>query len=165
MNIILCGFMGCGKTTVSKQLHELLSDKFSVVDTDLLIEKKLNMKIKDIFKEKGEDFFRQAEYEVCKELSKKDNQIISTGGGALTFERNAEVLKKNGIIIFLDASFETVCERIGHDSSRPLFKDKTSAKKLYDSRKSIYSAVCDFKTDADEDVYTVSQEILKKINV
>lgn len=164
MNIILCGFMGCGKTTVSKQLHKLLSDKFSVVDTDLLIEQKFNMQIKDIFKTKGEDFFRQAEYEICKELSEKDNLIVSTGGGALTFARNSELLKKNGKVFFLDASFETICARIGDDNSRPLFKDKENAKKLYDSRKDTYSAVCDFKTNADKDVFSAAKDILEKIN-
>ena len=77
------------------------------------------------------------------------NCVISTGGGALTFERNAEALRKGGKIVFLDASFDVICERIGLSKNRPLFEDKEKAKQLYDERKEKYFAAADYVIDGD----------------
>ncbi len=77
------------------------------------------------------------------------NCVVSTGGGALTFARNAEVLKKSGKIVFLDASFDVICDRIGNSNNRPLFRDREKAYELYTERKSKYLSAADYVVDGD----------------
>ena len=146
-NIVLCGFMGCGKTVVGKELAKIMGRKF--IDTDELIEKEQGIAIKAIFAARGEDYFRELEYEACKKVSEMKNCVISTGGGALTFERNAAALKEGGKIVFLDASFDVICERIGNSNNRPLFEDREKARQLYDERKTKYLAAADYVIDGD----------------
>ena len=122
MNIVLCGFMGSGKTVVGNELSKIMGRKF--VDTDELIEQEQGVAVKAIFAAHGEDYFRDLEFECCKKVSEMKNCVVSTGGGALTFARNAEVLKKSGKIVFLDASFDVICDRIGNSNNRPLFRDR-----------------------------------------
>lgn len=141
-NIILCGFMGSGKTIVGGELAKIMGRKF--VDTDELIESEQGVAIKAIFATHGEDYFRDLEWECCKNVALLKNCIVSTGGGAVTFERNVEALKQGGKIVFLDADFEVICERIGNSKTRPLFQDKEKAKALYDERKSKYLKAADF---------------------
>ena len=146
-NIVLCGFMGSGKTVVGKELAKIMGRKF--IDTDELIEKEQGMAIKAIFAARGEEYFRDLEFEACKKTAEMKNCVISTGGGALTFERNAAALKKGGRIVFLDASFDTICRRIGSSNTRPLFEDLEKAKQLYDERKEKYMAAADYTIDGD----------------
>ena len=124
MNIVLCGFMGSGKTVVGNELSKIMGRKF--VDTDELIEQEQGVAVKAIFAAHGEDYFRDLEFECCRKVSEMKNCVVSTGGGALTFARNAEVLKKSGKIVFLDASFDVICDRIGNSNNRPLFRDRES---------------------------------------
>lgn len=145
MNIILCGFMGSGKTVVGNELAKIMGRKF--VDTDELIEQEQGVAIKAIFAAHGEDYFRDLEFECCRNVAQMKNCIVSTGGGALTFERNVEVLKKSGKIVFLDADFDVICERIGDSNTRPLFQDRQKAKALYDERKSKYLNAADITID------------------
>lgn len=142
MNIILCGFMGSGKTVVGGELAKIMGRKF--VDTDELIEAQQGVAIKAIFATHGEDYFRDLEFECCKEVAQYKNCVVSTGGGALTFQRNADALKQGGKIVFLDADFDVICERIGNSATRPLFQDREKAKALYDERKSKYLAAADY---------------------
>lgn len=147
MNIVLCGFMGSGKTVVGNELSKIMGRKF--VDTDELIEQEQGVAIKAIFATHGEDYFRDLEFECCKKVSEMKNCVVSTGGGALTFERNAEVLKKSGKIVFLDASFDVICDRIGNSNNRPLFRDREKAYELYEERKSKYLSAADYVVDGD----------------
>lgn len=142
MNIILCGFMGSGKTVVGGELAKIMGRKF--VDTDELIEAQQGVAIKAIFATHGEDYFRDLEFECCKEVAQYKNCVVSTGGGVLTFQRNADALKQGGKIVFLDADFDVICERIGNSATRPLFQDREKAKALYDERKSKYLAAADY---------------------
>ena len=144
-NIILCGFMGCGKTVVGRELAKIMGRRF--VDTDELVEKKQGIPIKAIFEIYGEDFFRDLEHEICKETAQLKNCVISTGGGAVTFERNVQALKEGGKIVFLDADFDTICDRIGDSTNRPLFQDKDKAKALFDERRPKYEAAADITLD------------------
>lgn len=144
-NIILCGFMGSGKTTVGTELAKIMGRKF--IDTDEMIEKEQGVAIKAIFATRGEDYFRELEHDCCKRISELKNCVVSTGGGALTFERNVQALKKGGKIVFLDADFDVICDRIGSSKSRPLFQNKQNAKALYDERKSKYLNASDFVID------------------
>ena len=157
MNIILCGFMGSGKTVVGSELAKIMGRKF--VDTDELIEEEQGVAIKAIFATHGEDYFRDLEFECCKKVSELKNCVVSTGGGALTFERNVEALKESGKIVFLDASFDVICERIGDNTNRPLFQDKEKAKALYDERKSKYLACADIVIDGDMSARKTAMDI------
>ena len=136
MKIILIGFMGSGKTTVGHLLAKKLS--LGVIEMDELILEKSNRKsISEIFLLDGEDHFRSLETTVAKEILKIDNIIVLTGGGIVMKDRNRRFLK-NGTVIFLKTSFEILKIRLKDDITRPLFKDKIKAKKLFDLRQNIY---------------------------
>lgn len=119
-NVILCGFMGCGKSSVGRKLARFTEREF--VDMDSYIEEKTGMTVSDIFAQKGESGFRKLETEACRELSERDNLIIAAGGGTLTFPQNVEILKQGGRIIFIDVSYENLCERLSRDTQRPLLQ-------------------------------------------
>lgn len=146
-NIVLCGFMGSGKTVVGKELAKILGVKF--VDTDELIEEEQGVAIKAIFATHGEDYFRDLEYEMCKKVADMNGVVVSTGGGAMTFKRNVDAIKEGSKVVFLDASFDVICDRIGDSSTRPLFQDKEKAKKLYDERKDKYLSAADYVINGD----------------
>ncbi|WP_448919917.1 shikimate kinase [Eubacterium sp.] len=146
-NIVLCGFMGSGKTVVGKELAKILGVKF--VDTDELIEEEQGVAIKAIFATHGEDYFRDLEYEMCKNVAEMNGVVVSTGGGAMTFKRNVDAIKEGSKVVFLDASFEVICDRIGDSITRPLFQDKEKAKKLYDERKDKYLSAADYVINGD----------------
>lgn len=156
-NIVLCGFMGSGKTVVGKELAKIMGLKF--VDTDEMIEKEQGVAIKAIFATHGEDYFRDLEFEMCKKVATMKNCVVSTGGGAMTFERNVDAIKEGSKVIFLDASFEVICERIGDSTTRPLFQDKEKAKTLYDERKSKYLSAADIVVDGDMSARKTALEI------
>lgn len=157
MNIILCGFMGSGKTVVGSELAKIMGRRF--VDTDELIEEEQGVAIKAIFAMYGEEHFRDLEYECCKNVSRLKNCVVSTGGGALTFERNVEALKESGKIVFLDADFDVICDRIGDNTNRPLFQDKGKARALYDERKSKYLACADIVIDGNMSARKTAMDI------
>lgn len=146
-NIVLCGFMGSGKTVVGKELAKILGVKF--VDTDELIEEEQGVAIKAIFATHGEDYFRDLEYEICKKVAEMNGVVVSTGGGAMTFKRNVDAIKEGSKVVFLDASFNVICDRIGDSTTRPLFQDKKKAKKLYDERKDKYLSAADYVINGD----------------
>lgn len=147
MNIALCGFMGAGKTVVGKELAKITGRKF--VDTDEMIEQQTGVSIPAIFASRGEEYFRELEFEICRKTADIKNAVISTGGGAMTFERNVEAIKKGAKVVFLDASFDVICDRVGDASSRPLFKNRENAKKLYDERREKYLAAADHVVNGD----------------
>lgn len=145
MNIILCGFMGSGKTVVGTELAKIMGRKF--VDTDEMIEQQQGIAIKAIFAAYGEDYFRDLEYECCKQIADMKNCVVSTGGGAMTYQRNVDAVKDSGKVVFLDADFDVICGRIGNSTTRPLFQDREKAKALYDERKSKYLEAADIVID------------------
>lgn len=118
-NIILVGFMGSGKTATAKEISKILGFRFW--DMDQWIENETNENIQDIFKKKGEAFFRQLETKAVLWLKGKKNYVISTGGGAWLQEENRKNLLKSGWCIWLKVSAEGVWKRIGkHLEQRPL---------------------------------------------
>lgn len=156
-NIVLCGFMGSGKTVVGKELAKIMGCKF--VDTDELIEEEQGVAIKAIFATHGEDYFRDLEHEMCKKVADMKGCVVSTGGGAMTFERNVDAIKKGAKVVFLDASFDVICDRIGDNTNRPLFQDKEKARALYDERKDKYLAASDYIIDGDMSARKTALEI------
>ena len=127
-NIVLTGFMGTGKTTIGKELSKMLHMK--LVDIDAEIEKAQKIKINDIFRIYGEQYFRDIETDMIKRLSREENIIISTGGGAVLRDENMEALKKNGIIFCLNASTETIMKRTARSEDRPLLKVEKPREKI-----------------------------------
>jgi len=157
-NIFLVGFMGSGKSTIGRLLAEKLNMKF--IDIDKEIEKKEGKSIKDIFKEKGESYFRELEKKEIELFSEKSGYVVSTGGGLGANKDNMEKMKKNGIVIWLDVSLEEVLKRCGNDKNRPLLQlPFEELKKLYEERKKIYS-LADIHIDVNS---KTPQEILKEI--
>lgn len=150
-NVVLIGFMGVGKSAIGRILAKKMG--YSFVDTDFLIEKKYQKSIKDIFQTEGEEAFRQKETKIIKEIAKKKNQIISTGGGVPTIEENMAYLKEDGIIISLVANVDTIYNRTNNEK-RPLLKGKTDVERkviiseLLNSRRKYYQkADIIFSTD------------------
>lgn len=121
-NIYLTGFMGAGKTCAGNLLADSLRINF--YDTDELLKTSLGMSIEEIFRSKGEIFFRDCETEVLRELAQKDpgTCVIATGGGVVLREENLEIMHQNGLIIFLEVSFEEAYNRIKGSAARPLLK-------------------------------------------
>lgn len=160
-NIILCGFMGCGKSTVGALLAKKSGMAF--VDMDTYIEKKEHRSVSRIFAESGEDYFREKEREASRELSQKKGLVIAAGGGTLTFEENVQVLRKTGRIVLLDLPLETVSRRLSGDTSRPLLNrpDKEAAmKELYERRLPLYRAAADLIVDGSQSPLQVCMAIL-----
>lgn len=163
-NIILIGFMGAGKTSIGK----IFSDKKNMgfIDTDNLIEEKAKMKISDIFKVHGENHFRKLETELLSELlNTGENKVISVGGGLPMEEENKIILKELGTIIYLEVSKDTILERIGQDTSRPLLmgQDRDErVSKLLKERSSTYKELADFIVTTDHKNF---HEIIKEIEV
>ncbi len=160
-NLILCGFMGCGKTTVGRLLAAKTGRRF--VDTDAVVEEEAGMAVEDLFKRFGEEEFRLRERQVCARLAERENLVIATGGGALTFPENVDSLRRNGIIILLDVSPETVLERLKGDRTRPLLQreDKEAAvRELMSRRLPQYYEAASLFVSADPSPEEVAEEIL-----
>ena len=98
-NIILCGMMGCGKTTCARLLGNQLG--LQVVDTDDLVVEKAGMSISDLFAAQGETAMRDLETQVAQELSQKQDLVIATGGGLPLREENRNLLRTTGVVVFL----------------------------------------------------------------
>ena len=138
-NLILLGMMGVGKTSLGKMVAKRQDLKF--IDTDLNIEKKCSMKISEIFKKKGEDFFRLQEEKEVLESLKKNKCVIALGGGAFINKTIREDILRRAVSIWLDISSKTINKRVGWNNKRPLLKklnNKKEITKLYDERKNIY---------------------------
>ena len=138
-NLVLLGMMAVGKTTLGKIVAKKQDLKF--IDIDASIEKKNSMTINEIFKKKGEKFFRiEEEKEILKSL-KKNNCIIALGGGAFMNKTVRENILKNAISIWLNVDIKTLNKRVKWNQKRPLLKEKNDQKKiteLYAERKDIY---------------------------
>ena len=138
-NLVLLGMMAVGKSTLGKIVAKKLRLQF--IDTDKNIENHNLMKIKDIFEQKGEDFFRkEEEKEVLKSL-KKQNCVIALGGGAFVNSKIRDSILKNAISVWLDIDIKTLEKRVKLNKKRPLLKNNNNyemIKKIYQERKKIY---------------------------
>lgn len=164
-NLILIGFMGCGKTTVGQQLAGRL--KFDFLDTDKYIEEKLGRSVGRIFEEEGEDFFRSLETQTIRELTGELNHtVVSVGGGLPVRPGNAELLKKLGTVIYLEVPKEVLAVRLENDTTRPLLSGKDSLQKmelLYHKRLPFYEAASDIKiTAGNKSLQDVVNNILER---
>ncbi len=161
MNIYLIGFMGVGKSTVAKMLSDKLD--FELIDTDIEIEKRENRSINEIFSQEGEEYFREKEKELIEELSKKDNMIISCGGGIIKSDVNIANMKKSGSVVLLEASPEIIYNRVKDDNNRPLLADNPGIegiKKLMKEREESYNKAFTHKVDASKQPVQVVNDII-----
>ncbi|GAN34985.1 MAG: shikimate kinase [Candidatus Brocadia sp. AMX2] len=149
MNIILIGFRGTGKTTVGKILAQRMGKEF--IDADEYLEQKEGKTIKNIFAVGGEKLFREIEAQIISELCILDNKVIATGGGAILREENVRKLRKNGIIIYLDADVDTIYKRIHEDTQTQQRRPSLTNRGAYEEieyllayRRPLYDRIADF---------------------
>lgn len=168
MNIVLCGMMASGKSSVGMCLAGKL--KRAWLDTDEVIVSRYG-KINDIFEYYGEKYFRDLETRIINEAAEKDGIIISTGGGAVLRVENSAALKRQGKLFYLKATAETLVSRLpGGDDARPLLGINSYSatlerlRKLLQERGHIYEFVADYTVVVDgKSVEAVSDEIISLV--
>ena len=139
-NLALTGMMGVGKSTIGKNLAKKL--KYDFIDIDKLIESKEKSPINLIFKKKGENYFRKVENEITLEELKKNNSIISLGGGAFLDKSIRVSAKRTSVTFWLDVSTDLLIKRLSTSKKRPLLYKRNindTIKKIYLGRKKIYN--------------------------
>lgn len=149
-NIVLIGFMGAGKSTVSDCLNRLLA--MEVVEMDQIISEREGMAISDIFEVHGEPYFRDLETDLLIEMQSKTNVVISCGGGVPMRERNVIEMKKNGKVVLLKARPETILERVKDNHDRPLLENNKNVgfiAELMEKRREKYEAAADIIIETD----------------
>jgi shikimate kinase len=119
-NIILCGFMATGKSTVGKKLAALMNYQF--MDLDAVIEEEEGISIPEIFTSRGEPAFRALESRMVERVSAMNGRVIATGGGTIVNPQNLEKLKSCGVVITLTADIATILQRVGSGDDRPMLK-------------------------------------------
>ena len=159
-NLTLTGMMGVGKSTIGKNLSKKL--RYNFVDIDKLIETKEGISINLIFKNKSESYFRKVENDITLSELKKNNSVISLGGGAFLNNTIRKNVKKMSVSFWLDVPVEELIKRLKKGRQRPLLYKKNigeTVKKIYFDRKKIYNEA-DFKIKC----YSLnSQQIVEKI--
>ncbi|MGC8964525.1 MAG: shikimate kinase [Brevinematia bacterium] len=158
--IFLIGYRATGKSTVGKVLSNLINWKF--VDLDNEIEMYSGRTIKDIFDREGEKVFREIESEVLRKVSKLEKVVISTGGGVIIKKENRDMLKE-GFVILLESSIDTIVSRMIKDDNRPSLTDlplREEVIKTLSERKPLYEEVYNVKyLNENVDVYVIASLI------
>ena len=155
-NIVLIGMPACGKSTIGYWLSKKIDYPF--LDADKYLEEKENKIISDIFSNEGEEHFRELETKYLKELSEKEGIIISTGGGAVKKKENIDILKRNGIVIFLNRAIIDI-SRENHEN-RPLLQNIENVQKLYDERINLYKKYADIVINNNDDMDVIVDRIV-----
>lgn len=161
LSVYLCGFMGCGKSHIGRQLAAMLNRRF--VDLDRYIVTAEKMTIPEIFEQYGEPHFRKLEAKYIRELS--DGSIVATGGGALINDETADFARESGLSVYINTSFDLCYKRIRGDKNRPLVVNNTpeQLEALYNKRAEIYrrNSVCMVNGNARDTI--ISMEISKLV--
>ena len=164
-NIFLIGYMGTGKSTVATYLSQ--EHDLGVMEMDEMIVQREGMSIPDIFKNHSEEYFREVETKILKEICMMTNNIVSCGGGVVLRSENVEEMKKSGTIVLLSASPETILERVKEDTSRPLLngnKNVMFISEMLEKRRLKYEAAADIVVQTDDKrVSDICKEIFDKI--
>lgn len=157
--VFLCGFMGCGKSTIGKLLADKLDCGFT--DMDSYITEKLGMSIPQIFAEKGEDYFRNAETEAIGELAEK-GEVIACGGGAMLRKTNADIANSVGTVVFIDVPFDTCYKRISGDENRPLVMNNTKEELnlIFEGRAPVYRENSAITADGSGSPMEIAEKII-----
>lgn len=149
-NLVLTGMMGVGKSTVGKAVADKLSMNF--IDVDKIIEKKESLSVNEIFTKKGEDYFRNLEERTGIEEIKKNDSVISLGGGAFINSKIRQFVLKECVSFWLDLKPEIIEKRVKNSKRRPLLNKtnlRETLKKIYNDRKEIYN-LANFKIDCNK---------------
>ena len=165
-NIVLIGFMGAGKTTVSDYLSTMFD--MDIIEMDQEITDREEMSIPDIFATYGEEYFRDLETSLLVELQDRKNVIISCGGGTALRENNVAEMKKNGRVVLLTASPETIYERVKDSDDRPVLngrKNVDGIAELMEQRREKYEAAADIVVQTDhKTVLQVCEELVQRLS-
>ena len=169
MNIVLIGYRGTGKTSVGVALSKRLGKAFC--DTDDYIERKVKRPISDMVAREGWAFFREKEKEAIREVSQFEDWVIAAGGGAVLDAENVENFKKDGVVILLEATTQTILERMRYDKKteqqRPSLTGKDPYKEIeevLEIRRPIYQMAMDFSVDTtSKSIDKVLDEIIQKL--
>lgn len=164
-NIFLIGFMGCGKSTVASKLNQMYG--MHVVEMDQEISNRQKMSIPDIFEQYGEEYFRDLESALVKEITTSSEQVVSCGGGVVLRENNVIEMKKNGHIVLLTAKPKNVLKRVEKNDDRPILKGRKTVKdiaELMGARREKYEEAADIVVATDDkSISTICEEIMQKI--
>ena len=162
-NLFLIGFMGCGKSTMSRLLSEATGRE--LVEMDETIEKEAGMSINEIFETHGETHFRDLESALISRITQKGGAIVSCGGGAILRSENVQSMKKNGKIIYLSATPETIYERVRYSTNRPLLAGNMNVEyiaSLMNQRLPRYMEAADITISVDEkEKSQILEELIK----
>ncbi len=156
--------MGSGKSSVGEKLSHILDMDF--LDMDSRIQEKLRLNIQEIFKIKGERFFREEELLLTQEIEGQSNIVIATGGGIILQPGCIHRLSKNGVIFYLKSSLDTLIKRIHDKEIRPLYNHQNleDFNELYQFRLKLYEDSCDFVINSeDQSIENICAEIVKII--
>ncbi len=165
-NLILEGFMGCGKSRIARELGRSLDRE--VIDTDDLIEHDQGKVISDIFKEQGEEAFRDMETETLRKLlSKEGSFVISLGGGMPVREENRRLLKELGTVVYLKADVDVLVARLERGvEKRPMlagYELRGRVQELISAREVFYDEAADIVVDiGQDDPQTICEKIIKE---
>ncbi|MDD6734669.1 MAG: shikimate kinase [Lachnospiraceae bacterium] len=164
-NLFLIGFMGAGKSTVAAKLNQMTGKK--LIEMDETIVSNQGMSINEIFEKYGETRFREIESELVKTISSEGDCIVSCGGGVVIKPENVEEMKKNGKIVFLSATPETIFERVRYSTDRPILNGHMNVEYiagLMEKRRALYEAAADVMIATDnKDADEICNEILALI--
>jgi len=166
MNVVLIGFRCAGKSCVGRALGKRLNREF--LDCDEYIERKTNLTIREIFDIAGESYFRMLEGDAIAEVSKRDGLILATGGGAALRYKNIHLLKRNGVVVFLEVGAESAFQRSQGDPSSPARRPSLTGRDPFEEmreqvefRRPYYLNAADFVVRTDgRSVDDIVQEIL-----
>lgn len=147
--------MGSGKTSVGKILARKLYKDF--VDVDTVIEKEQNASVTEIFKNKGEEYFRGLEKKCMDALTQKKGQVIATGGGLPIYGS----IPEKSLIIYIDADFDVILNRLParEHAKRPLLQDEARARALFAERIGTYKELAHYSVDANQSIPTFIHRI------
>ena len=164
-NIVLIGFMGTGKSSIGTRLAANFNWEF--IDMDREIENINGLSVSEIFRRYGERRFRSEENLLAKKLSSRNNLVIATGGGTVLNPENIAVLRKNGIIVLLEARAEDIWDRVNRKKgTRPLLKGASSVEdieKILTDREKYYSCADISINTSDKEMDTVIRELLREL--
>lgn len=163
-NLVLVGFMGSGKSTVSSMLSNILG--MERISTDDCIEKIEGRTIADIFQGSGEEYFRAIEEKVVQDLAMQDNKVIDCGGGVILNPKNLEALKRGGILFYLQASPQCIYKRIKNEKNRPILNVKDilgKIEELLNVREGLYSQADYIIVTDDRSAENIAEEIARII--
>lgn len=159
LNIVLIGMPSAGKTTIGKLLETKLHKSF--IDMDEIIVQDTHTSIPEIFKRSGEAGFRKLETMTALKLSVLNQKIIGTGGGTIKNKINIDLLKLNGVVIFIDRDLDKL---VTYDPNRPLSSSQEAVKKLYEERFPIYQKYADITVKNNDKIEDTVEKIICELN-